>query len=93
MENISKFEQEKILNLLECTEQYLDKISNNTDTIIDETNSLYDSLLKVLQQGYNIREATLAGIILGQKIGYENAKIEMEDEIKEKLYRAFKNSQ
>ena len=60
MENISKFEQEKILNLLECTEQYLDKISNNTDTIIDETNSLYDSLLKVLQQGYNIREATLA---------------------------------
>ena len=44
MENISKFEQEKILNLLECTEQYLDKISNNTDTIIDETNSLYDSL-------------------------------------------------
>ena len=49
-------------------------------------------MLKILQQGHNVREATLAGIILGQKIGYEKAKIELEDEIKDKLYRAFKNS-
>ena len=50
-------------------------------------------LLKILQQGHNIREATLAGIIIGEKFGYEKAKIELEDEIKDKLYRAFKNSQ
>jgi hypothetical protein len=50
-------------------------------------------LLKILQQGHNIREATLAGMIIGQKFGYEKAKTELEDEIKDKLYRAFKNSQ
>ena len=94
MENISKFEREKLLNLLECSEQDLEVLSKNTNAIIDDTNiSIYDSLLKILQQGHNIREATLAGIILGQKIGYEKAKIEMEDEIKDKLYKAFKNSQ
>tara|TARA_Y100001968_G_scaffold264703_1_gene253679 strand:- start:275 stop:559 length:285 start_codon:yes stop_codon:yes gene_type:complete len=94
MENISKFEREKLLNLLECSEQDLEVLSKNTNGIIDDTNiSIYDSLLKILQQGHNIREATLAGIILGQKIGYEKAKIEMEDEIKDKLYKAFKNSQ
>ena len=32
-------------------------------------------------------------MIIGEKFGYEKAKIELEDEIKDKLYRAFKNSQ
>ena len=32
-------------------------------------------------------------MVLGEKLGYKKAEIEMEDEIKEKLYRAFKNSQ
>jgi hypothetical protein len=35
----------------------------------------------------------LLGILLGQKLGYEKAKAEIEEEIKDKLYRAFKNSQ
>jgi hypothetical protein len=47
----------------------------------------------VLQQGFNIREAVLAGITIGETLGYEKAKLKMEEEIKEKLYRAFKNSQ
>ena len=94
MQSISKFEKEKILNLLECKDKDLDLLIKNASTIINEhDNNLYDTLLKILQQGYNIREAALAGIILGQKIGYENAKTELEDEIKDKLYRAFKNSQ
>ena len=93
MQSISKFEKEKLLNLLECKEIDLALLLENYQSI-DNNNDhgIYDTLLKILQQGYNIREATLAGIVLGQKMGYEQAKTELEDEIKNKLYRAFKNS-
>jgi len=93
MKNISKFEKEKLLHLLECTEKELDVLSEKSNTILQEDSSLYDVLLKILQQGFNIREATLSGIILGKKLGYNTAKIEMEEEIKDKLYNAFKNTQ
>ncbi len=93
MRSINKFEKEKLLNLLECKESDLDSLLKNYQSIDNNNDySLYDSLLKILQQGYNIREATLAGILLGQKMGYQKAKIELENEIKDKLYRAFKNS-
>ena len=93
MRSINKFEKEKLLNLLECKESDLDLLLKNYQSIDNNNDySLYDSLLKILQQGYNIREATLAGILLGQKMGYQKAKTELEDEIKDKLYRAFKNS-
>jgi hypothetical protein len=65
----------------------------NSIDILQGHNSIYDVFLKILQQGFNIREATLSGIILGQKLGYNTAKIEMEEEIKDKLYNAFKNTQ
>ena len=93
MKNISKFEKEKLLHLLECTEKELDVLSEKSNTILQEDSSLYDVLLKILQQGFNIREATLSGIILGKKLGYDTAKIEMEEDIKDKLYKAFKNTQ
>ena len=93
MENISKFEKEKLLQLLECSEEELNQLINKSKDIINEDDSLYDILLKILQQGFNIREATLSAIILGERLGYKKAEIEMEDEIKDKLYRAFKNSQ
>ena len=93
MKNISKFEKEKLLHLLECTEKELDILTENSIDILEEDNSIYDVFLKILQQGLNIREATLSGIILGQKLGYNTAKIEMEEEIKDKLYNAFKNTQ
>ena len=93
MKKISKFEKEKLLHLLECTEKELDILTENSINILEEDNSIYDVFLKILQQGLNIREATLSGIILGQKLGYNTAKIEMEEEIKDKLYNAFKNTQ
>jgi hypothetical protein len=93
MKNISKFEKEKLLQLLECTAKELDILIQKSHDILDKDTSTYDVLLKILQQGFNIREAGLAGIILGEKLGYKKAKTEMEEEIKEKLYRAFKNSQ
>ena len=85
--------KEKLLNLLECTEEELVILTNKSNTILQENYNIYDALLKILQQGFNIREATLSGIILGQKLGYSSAKIEMEEEIKNKLYQAFKNNQ
>ena len=93
MKNISKFEKEKLLQLLESTEKELDILNEKSNTILQEDSSIYDVLLKILQQGFNIREATLSGIILGQKLGYNTAKIEMEEEIKDKLYKAFRNTQ
>ena len=93
MKNISKFEKEKLLHLLECTEKELDILTENSIDILEEDNSIYDVFLKILQQGYNIREATLSALIIGQEIGYKKAEVEMEEEIKDKLYRAFKNSQ
>ena len=93
MKTISKFEKEKLLQLLECTENELDLLTDKSIKTLQEDSSIYDVLLKILQQGFNIREATLSGIILGQKLGYNTAKIEMEEEIKDKLYKAFKNTQ
>jgi len=93
MKKISKFEKEKLLHLLECTEKELDVLTEKSIDILEEGNSIYDIFLKILQQGFNIREATLSGIILGKKLGYNTAKIEMEEEIKDKLYKAFKNTQ
>jgi hypothetical protein len=92
MKNISKFEKEKLLQLLECSEQELELISKKAIELMDGEYSFYDMFLKILQQGYNIREATLSAIILGEKLGYKKAEIEMEEEIKEKLYRAFQNN-
>ncbi len=93
MKKISKFEKEKLLQLLECSEKELYLLTEKSNNILEEDNSIFDVLLKILQQGLNIREAALSGIILGQKLGYNIAKKEMEEEIKNKLYKAFKNTQ
>lgn len=93
MKNINKFEKEKLLNLLEYNLEELYLLANTSSEILKEGDNIYDILLKILQQGFNILEATLAGITIGEKLGYKNAQIEMEEEIKEKLYRAFKNNQ
>ena len=92
MIEINKLEKEKLLQLLECTEKELDILTEKSNNILQEEDNLYDASLKILQQGFNIREATLAGIILGQKLGYNTARIKMEEEIKDKLYSAFKNT-
>ena len=93
MQNISKFEKEKLLNLLECNDKEFIALITKSNNLFQSKANIYDMLLKILQQGHNIREATLAGMIIGQQLGYEKAKTELEDEIKDKLYRAFKNSQ
>jgi hypothetical protein len=93
MNDIKKLEKEKLLQLLECDIEELNLLIRKSSEIAQESDNKYDILLKVLQQGFNIREAVFVGIITGETLGYEKAKLKMEEEIKEKLYRAFKNSQ
>ena len=92
MNYINTLEKEKLLQLLECNIEELDLLIKQSSEIPQEYDNTYDILLKVLQQGFNIREAVLAGITIGEKLGYKKAKLKMEEEIKEKLYRAFKNN-
>ena len=87
-----QFEKEKIANLLECSENELAELFDDAKDFLKENQSIYQILLKILQQGYNVREATLIGLICGQLIGYSNAEEKIEDEIKERLFQAFKNS-
>ena len=93
MKNISTFEKEKIMQILQCNEKELNLLANDTISLFKGEDSFYNLFLRILQQGHNIREATFSAIILGERLGYKKAKIEMEEEIKETLYRAFKNNQ
>ena len=93
MDNLNKYEKEKLLNLLEYSESEFNVLFEKLNDIINENDNTFDILLKILQQGLNIREATLLGLYYGQKNGYKKAKLELEDEIKDKLFRAFKNNQ
>ena len=91
LENLNQFEQEKLCNLLECDAGELVKLYENANKVYENTDTMYDTLLNILQQGNNIREATLIGILCGQLIGFAKAKDKMEREIKDKLFNAFKN--
>ena len=84
MDNLNKYEKEKLLNLLQYSESELNVLFEKLDDIITENDNTFDVLLKILQQGLNIREATLLGLYYGQKNGYKKAKLELEDEIKDK---------
>tara|TARA_Y100000588_G_C14087942_1_gene853136 strand:- start:637 stop:915 length:279 start_codon:yes stop_codon:yes gene_type:complete len=90
---MNKFEKEKLLNLLQSNEEELAVLIAKSEKFADNNKNIYDVLLKVLQEGHNIREATLLGILLGEKLGYEKAQNEIEQEIKDRLYKAFKNNQ
>ena len=74
MRNISKFEKEKLLHLLECSDEELNNLTEKSNSLLEEKNSTYDVLLKILQQGFNIREAVLSAIILGQKLDIKKLK-------------------
>ena len=90
--NLSQFEKEKLCSLLECTNDELMNLYDKATNVYSETDTIYDALLKILQQGNNVREATLAGILCGKLMGFENAEAIIEEEIKEKLFNAFKNN-
>ena len=49
-------------------------------------------MMKILQKGHNLREAIFIAMIIGRKEGYTQAEADMEEEIKDKLYQAFKGN-
>jgi len=86
-----KFEREKLCNLLECSSQDLDKIISSAKHTFNESETVYDSVMRILQQGYNVREATLISLICGKYFGYNQAEEQIEEDIKQKLFDAFNN--
>ena len=86
-----KFEKEKLCNLLECTSSQLDMFLDNAEKIFKETDSVYDSVMKILQKGHNIREATLIALMSGMYFGFNQAEEQIEEDIKQKLFDAFNN--
>lgn len=92
LENLTQFEQEKLCNLLECKNTDLAVFYENAKKVVNETDTTYDALLKILQQGNNVREAALVGILCGQLIGFSEAEEKIEKDIKDKLFNAFKNN-
>ena len=91
-EELNQFEQEKLCQLLECGLTELKRLNDEAKIAFESSSSFYDALLKILQQGHNIREATFIGILYGQLIGFSEAEKRIENEIKEKLFNAFKNN-
>ncbi len=90
--SFTHFEKEKLCNLLECNIDELNILNEKSSLVFNESKSLYDILLKILQQGNNVREATLIGLLCGKLIGFNEAEERIEEEIKEKLFAAFKNN-
>ena len=50
-----KFEREKLCNLLECSSPDLDKIISSANHTFKESETVYDSVMRILQQGHNVR--------------------------------------
>ena len=87
--NFDKFEREKLCNLLECSSDELDKIISSVKHTFEESETVYDSVMKILQQGHNVREAVLISLICGKYFGYNEAEEQIEEDIKQKLFDAF----
>ena len=86
-----KFEREKLCNLLECSSDDLDKIIFSAKNTFKESETVYDSVMQILQQGHNVREATLISLICGKYFGYNQAEEQIEENVKQKLFDAFNN--
>ena len=90
--NLNSFEIEKLCNLLECDKQELVEFEKLALQIANETEYTYDAMMKILQKGHNLREAIFIAMIIGRKEGYIQAEADMEEEIKDKLYQAFRGN-
>ena len=92
IQNLNSFEIEKLCNLLECDKQELVEFEKLALQIANETEHTYDAMMKILQKGHNLREAIFIAMIIGRKEGYIQAEADMEEEIKDKLYQAFRGN-
>ena len=74
MKKISEFEKEKLLQLLECTENELDLLTDKSIKILQKNGSVYDVLLKILQQGCNNKRKAENQIAVDGGIGPNTIK-------------------
>ena len=92
LDNLSQFEIEKLCNLLQCDEDELARLYESAKKVYNDSETIYDRLLKILQQGNNVREATLIGLLCGKLMGFSEAEQKIERDIKDKLFNAFKKN-
>jgi hypothetical protein len=91
-QNLGQFEIEKLCHLLECDKEELEQFEALAFQIAEETETTYDAMMKILQKGHNLREAIYIAMIIGRIEGYVQAEMDMEEDIKEKLYQAFRGN-
>tara|TARA_B100001248_G_C26965687_1_gene267915 strand:- start:180 stop:482 length:303 start_codon:yes stop_codon:yes gene_type:complete len=91
-EILKNYDIEKVCHLLECDKEELSNFLNDSKKINESSKTIYQKIMKILQQGANVREAALLGILCGYQFGYNDAKDKIEQDMKNKLYNAFKNS-
>lgn len=91
IEDFDKFEKEKICNLLQCTSSDLDNLIQSSYAVFKNSDNIYDAVMKILQQGHNVREATLISLLCGKYFGFDRAQEKIEEDIKQKLFDAFNN--
>ena len=92
LNNLSNQEEDNLCKVLQCDRKELSRLFKHAEKLYSKKYSLYEIYMKVLQQGFNVREATLIGILCGSIIGYNFAEEDMENAIKDKLFNAFKNN-
>ena len=92
LSNLSHHDEKKLCKILQCDREELLGLFKQSEKLYNKKDSVYDIYLKVLQQGFNVREATLIGILCGSILGYNFAEEDMENAIKDKLFNAFKNN-
>jgi hypothetical protein len=91
--NLDRFELEKLSHLLECKQSDLSDLIQKSIKVVEQTDNIYDATMCLLQNGYNVREATLIGMMVGHILGYKTAEKNLEDEFKDMLYNSFRNNQ
>ena len=92
LSNLNHHDQENLCNVLQCSREELSRLFKQAEKLYNKKYSFFEIYMKVLQQGFNVREATLIGILCGSIIGYNFAEEDMENAIKDKLFNAFKNN-
>ena len=92
LDDLNQFDRERLCNLLECDNTELVRLFDNAKQVFDETKSVYESLLKILQQGNNLREAILIGILCGKHIGFLEAEVTNSHVNRQTLTLSFPNT-
>lgn len=90
--DLNQFEIEKLCHLLQCDKNEIIDFEKMAEEIFESSESTYDALLRILQKGHNVREAALIAMLIGRMEGYLQAEANMEDDIKEQLFQAFKRN-